>query len=164
MDENLRFIQVLDELKNRGLVSDYVQISASIGTNKAGISDIKGKRKKVSVELLRNLRKSYPDVNIEWIITGEGEMFKTNQTSATLLSDTPLPRPLSAYKDNTNQAIPQEIPPLMDRLLSIISEKDAVIRSQAEEIGRLREQIDQLKQVRGHDVPDAISSDAAIAG
>lgn len=159
MDENHRFIQVLDELKNRGFATDYVQISAKIGTNKAGISDIKGKRKKVSVELLRSLKNSYPNINIEWIITGEGEMFETNQTL-----EAPAPCSFSEHKDSTNQAIPQDVPPLMDRLLSIISEKDAVIRSQAEEIGRLREQIDQLKQVRGHDVPDAISSDAAIAG
>ncbi len=103
------------------------------------------------------------NINLQWLFTGEGEMLKTNPTSETLSSETLYPCSLSEHKGNINQAISQDVPPLMDRLLTIISEKDAVIRAQAEEIGRLREQIDQLKQVRGHDVSDAISS-TAIAG
>ena len=72
MDENIRFIQVLDDLKKQGIVSDYVQASSDLGTNKAGISDIKSGRKKLSIDLLRRMKNSYRQVNIEWIITGEG--------------------------------------------------------------------------------------------
>ena len=43
--------------------------------NKAGISDIKSGRKKLSVEMLRRLKLSYPSVNIDYIIMGEGEPF-----------------------------------------------------------------------------------------
>lgn len=72
MDENFRFIQVLDELKEKGIITDYVQAANDLGTNKAGISDIKSGRKKLSIELLRRLKLSYPTTNIEWIIMGEG--------------------------------------------------------------------------------------------
>lgn len=41
MEENIRFIQILDELKAQGQITDYVQAASILGTNKAGISDIK---------------------------------------------------------------------------------------------------------------------------
>ena len=41
MDENFRFIELLDTLKANGVISDYVQVSKELGTNKASISDIK---------------------------------------------------------------------------------------------------------------------------
>lgn len=75
MDENLRFIQVLDDLKKQGVISDYVQASNDLGTNKASISDIKSGRKKLSIDLLRRMKSSYQQVNIEWIIMGEGDMY-----------------------------------------------------------------------------------------
>ena len=58
MDENLRFIAIIDSLKEKGLVNDYVQIAKELDTNKAAISDIKAGRKKLSIELLRRLKKS----------------------------------------------------------------------------------------------------------
>ena len=73
MEENIRFIQILDELKQKGEVADYVSVSTVLGTNKAGISDIKSGRKKLSIEMLRRLKSSYPNVNLEWIIMGVGE-------------------------------------------------------------------------------------------
>ena len=45
-DENLRFIQFVEDLKATGKVADYVQLASILGTNKAGISDIKSGRKK----------------------------------------------------------------------------------------------------------------------
>ena len=45
MEENIRFIQILDELKAQGQITDYVQAASILGTNKAGISDIKSGRK-----------------------------------------------------------------------------------------------------------------------
>ena len=81
MDENFRFIQVLDGLKEKGIITDYVQAANTLGTNKAGISDIKSGRKKLSIELLRRLKLSYPNINIEWIIMGEGHIFVTPKTN-----------------------------------------------------------------------------------
>lgn len=129
-------------------------------------SNFKGaaKNSELGGDKIAKILTTYPDLSAEWLMADRGEMLKTNRTFDSPSSVTSTSYPFPKHKDSTNQAIPQDVPPLMDRLLSIISEKDAVIRSQAEEIGRLREQIDQLKQVRGHDVPDAISSDAAIAG
>lgn len=82
MGENLRFVQVLDDLKKGGAIADYVEAASILGTNKAGISDIKSERKKLSVEMLRRLKLSYPSVNIDWIILGEGEPFISDKPVA----------------------------------------------------------------------------------
>lgn len=88
MDENIRFIQVLDDLKKQGIINDYVQAANSLGTNKAGISDIKSGRKKLSIDLLRRMKKSYQQVSIEWIIMGEGNMYIPDSINNLSNSDT----------------------------------------------------------------------------
>ncbi|MBQ2808706.1 MAG: transcriptional regulator [Bacteroidaceae bacterium] len=139
MSENIRFIEVIESLKQMGAVSDYVQVAAVLETNKAGISDIKSGRKKLSLEILRRMKLSYPSVNIEWVIMGEGEMFHT-------------------------QSQPTQTTGFEDKLLNVIQEKDSVIRGQAEEIGQLRERIAQLQREKGKNVSDAQTSDIANVG
>ena len=75
MDENIRFVQILDLLKKKGVINDYVQAASILETNKAAISDIKARRKKLSIEILRRLKNSYPIVNLDWVIMGKGEPF-----------------------------------------------------------------------------------------
>lgn len=82
MGENLRFVQILDDLKKGGAIADYVEAASILETNKAGISDIKSGRKKLSVEMLRRLKLSYPTVNIDWIIMGDGEPFISDKPVA----------------------------------------------------------------------------------
>lgn len=82
MDENIRFIQILDGLKKKGLLNDYVHAASVLGTNKAGISDIKSGRKKLSIEMLRCLKISYPEISIDWIIMGTGDAFRSMEEAA----------------------------------------------------------------------------------
>ena len=142
MDENFRFIELLDTLKANVVISDYVQVSKELGTNKASISDIKSGRKKLSIDLLRRMKLSYPQTNIEWVIMGEGDMIlsissETHQTQASGLEE---------------------------RLLSFIQEKDIVIREQAEEIGQLRERIAQMQQRFEKDAANANTDTIASVG
>lgn len=134
MDENFRFIQILDELKAKGVVTDYVQVANTLGTNKASISDIKSGRKKLSIDLLRRMKSSYPSINIEWIIMGEGEAFaaEVNDMPATLVSDT-------SY--------------FIDKIVQ-----------QAEEIGILKQTIAQLEREKERFVSGVNDSMTADAG
>ena len=132
MEENIRFIQILDELKQKGEIADYASVSTVLGTNKAGISDIKSGRKKLSIETLRRLKSSYPNVNLEWIIMGVGEPFVSNKSE-------------SGNNDLSSTFINK-------------------IAEQAEELGRLREQIEQFKKGRGHSASDANTSEIANVG
>ena len=84
MDENIRFIQILDDLKRDGVIADYVEAAKMLGTNKAGISDIKSGRKKLPIEILRRMKLSYPSISVEWVITGDGSPFLAPDTTGTL--------------------------------------------------------------------------------
>ena len=138
MDENIRFIEVLDALKNTGRINDYVQAASTLGTNKAGISDIKSGRKKLSIELLRRMKISYPEINLEWVIMGEGNMFSSQQPANT-----------TGFEN---------------KLLDMLQNKDNIIREQAEEIGQLRERISVMERRRGVDASDVPNSGIASVG
>ena len=122
MDENLRFIALLDELKAQGLISGYVAVAEKLGTNKAAISDIKGCRKRLSLDLLRSLKFSYSQINLNWVIMGEGTMFVT-------------PNLQTESNDSVNKS-----------LIEIITDKDKKLLNQAEEIGRLKAENAELKR------------------
>lgn len=72
---NERFFKLYDALKAQGRISTYVQLAEILGTNKAGINDLKSGRKKISLDILLCMKNSYPDINLEWLITGDGGMF-----------------------------------------------------------------------------------------
>lgn len=127
-DENLRFVQLVESLKEQGQLADYVQLAAILETNKAGISDIRAGRKKISIDLLRRLKNSYPLVSLDWVIMGVGEMYSTISTAV--------------------QSAPND--QLLERVIA-----------QAEEIGRLRQMVDQLTaelQKSVQDVPEPRSA------
>ena len=132
-------MEVIESLKEIGEINDYVQLAAILETNKAGISDIKSGRKKLSIEILRRMKLSYPNINIEWVIMGEGEMFHSQQLS-------------------------QQSSGFEDKLLKVIKEKDTVIREQAEELGQLRERIAQLQREKGKNASDVQTSGIANVG
>ena len=120
MEENIRFIAVLDELKIQGLTTGYVAIAEQLGTNKAAISDIKSCRKKLSLDLLRSLKLSYPQVNLNWIIMGSDDMFITENNSSSTLAN--------SYNHSS------------------LMEFANIIQQQAEEIGRLKAEYAELKR------------------
>ncbi len=130
-DENLRFIQLVDDLKATGKVADYVQLASILGTNKAGISDIKSGRKKISVELLRRMKLSYPNINLNWIIMGVGDMY--------CLDSGPDTEPIAVTRDTLLVDFFKQFNPVLEQ-------KEEKLLQQAEEIGRLREQLEQARR------------------
>lgn len=102
------------------------------------------------------------DVNTEWLLTGKGEMTKTNHSA---LPEHAHSAYISENKDNENESNKQNAyPEITDKLLNIISEKDSIIREMAEEIGRLRERISQLEREKGKDASDVPTSGIANVG
>jgi len=72
MTDNQRFFLVYDELKKHGLINSYIELANALETNKAGISDLKHERKKLSIENIRRMKKSYQQANIDYILTERG--------------------------------------------------------------------------------------------
>lgn len=102
------------------------------------------------------------DVNTEWLLTGKGEMAKTNHST---LPEHAHSAHISENKDSENESNKQNLyPEMTDKLLNIISEKDIIIRGMAEEIGMLKQKIMQLEKEKGYLVSDANDSKTANAG
>lgn len=150
MMENIRFIEVLDYLKKTGVVSDYLEVASVLGTNKQGISDIKAGRKKLSIEIIKRMKTSYPDINIEYIIMGRGAMLEENKSVS-----------------NSNA-------PAVDIYKDMIKAKDDLIQQQKEMIEQLKGMIDQQNDMidrlhheilnGGQSACDATDETAALAG
>ena len=97
----------------------------------------------------------YPDLSAEWLMRGEGNMLKSNNTDVSQNSYT-IHQEIS--QDNKKKKKKYNAPPeIVDKLLSTIKE-------QAEEIGMLKQTITQLKQDKSGRVSDAGSSTLAGAG
>lgn len=85
-------------------------------------------------------------VSADWLMTGQGDMLCKDFNKESL-------------SETVNQPQPQA-----EASSSIIQNFITTIQEQAEEIGRLREQVRQLKIERGKDASDAITSTSANVG
>ncbi|MBQ7268701.1 MAG: helix-turn-helix transcriptional regulator [Bacteroidales bacterium] len=55
----------------------------TIGVARASVSHILSGRNKPGFDFIENLTRAYPALNIEWLITGEGKMYKTSREAVT---------------------------------------------------------------------------------
>lgn len=110
-------MQVVETLKEGGVVTDYVQLACILETNKAGISDIKSGRKKLSIDILRRMKLSYPSISLDWIVLGEGEPFIQENTNKTATNNDP-----SQFIDKITQQA-EEIGRLKERIAQLEREQ-----------------------------------------
>lgn len=98
-------------------------------------------------------------INCEWLLTGKGEMRKTNlSTSVEHMHTNYASKNKDDERFGNNQGLSPEI---FDKLLSTIKEQQITIKEQAEEIGTLKQVIAQLKQDKSGHASDA--NDSMIA-
>lgn len=53
------------------------QMADRLGVAKASISHILAGRNKPGFEFIQNMARCFPDLNLEWLITGKGKMYKS---------------------------------------------------------------------------------------
>lgn len=53
------------------------QFAERIGVGRASVSHILAGRNKPGCEFLENLARSFPNLNLEWVLLGKGKMYKT---------------------------------------------------------------------------------------
>lgn len=96
-------------------------------------------------DMLVKILTVYPDLSAEWLMRGEGDMFKTN---------IPKTNSINCEQTDKNSNFPPEI---TDKFLITIKE-------QAEEIGALKQTIKQLRRELGDTVSAANGSTIASVG
>lgn len=113
--------RILSYLKMTGKVkADFYKAIDASPSNFKG----EGKNSALSSEKIAEILRLYQDLSPDWLLNGVGDMLRT-----TTPSDTP--------------ATPST---LEDKLLTILTDREQTIRRQAEEIGRLREQLEQARR------------------
>lgn len=146
---------IIDRLKMVVKVNTDSELANAIGVSKSTISNWKN-RKSIDYDLVFSFCEH---INLDWLLTGKGDMLKTNgtdnQNSAVAESSVEYS---STNKDNDKNAFNQI------SFLQLLNDKDDMIRLQAEEIGRLKERIAVLQRDKGKNVSDALSSDVANVG
>lgn len=71
MDYTDKFFQFYEYLKNKGEISTYVELADILNTNKAGINDLKSGKKKLSLENILSMKKSYLILNLDWFASDD---------------------------------------------------------------------------------------------
>ena len=108
------------------------QFSKQIGKDRSYVTSIK---KEISTDVLRNIFDQFPNVNIMWIITGEGDIFIEEESENALLQHYRLENAELKNKiDNLNR-----------------------------EIGRLESQLDELKKEIAQPGKDVECADAKLS-
>lgn len=116
--------------------AEKITISAfeeSIGVSNGYVNAIS---KSIGIDKLNTIIEKYSILNIEWLLTGKGEMCKTNSTVGGIPPDG---GPSPDNKDK--QIIPEK-----QENTAIISQLLDTIREQAEEIGQLKALIAELER------------------
>lgn len=113
---------ILYRLKQALSLTTDTELSVCLGIKKATVSNWRN-RNSLDWGLIFTVCEH---VNIDWLVTGRGEMLLPNLES-----------PCTCSSEQKNLQ-PENF------LLTMIRERDATIRDQAEEIGRLKEQLAQL--------------------
>lgn len=106
-------------------------------------------------EMIVKILTLYPELSAEWLLRGEGDMIKADNTN--IPTSTQFAHK-SEIRGNEEKSTGQNIPPeMIDRFLSTITE-------QAEEIGMLKQKIAQLEKEKDNSVSGVSDSLTANAG
>ncbi|MFA7448773.1 MAG: hypothetical protein WCY77_10075 [Weeksellaceae bacterium] len=84
-----RFFEVFEHLKKTKQIKTQDDLAKILKTNKQAISDLKAHRKKLSIENLFDLKKSYESISLDFIILGKGSIevdsFTTSEKDSHLM-------------------------------------------------------------------------------
>lgn len=100
------------------------QFADSIGVARAGISHILGGRNKPGYDFIVSMTKAYPNLNIEWLLTGKGKMYKSSAESIQPLVVEQNEDDLFSYKpdfEDVNMPITEKNPVTEEEVSSIAS-------------------------------------------
>ncbi len=122
-------------------------VEKAIGLSNGYLSAQKKRGADIGESLMNKIIDYFRDINPEWLLTGNGTMFKVECTNETSL-----------------HTASQKYIGIEDKLLAIIANKDITIQEQAKEIGKLEQTITQLRRELGDTVSAANGSTIASVG
>lgn len=79
---NQRFKEIADELKNQRKVYTYADLARILDVPRGDLSQMMSGKRKVSKRCVSNLLANFPEINEDWLLSGEGEMLKDTSAIA----------------------------------------------------------------------------------
>jgi transcriptional regulator with XRE-family HTH domain len=71
--------RIMQLMKEKGLNRN--EFAEKIGVQRSSITHILSGRNRPSLDFIEKLAKTYPNLNMNWLVTGDGGMFKVNKTA-----------------------------------------------------------------------------------
>lgn len=153
-----RFISAVIALMERDIVTTQGEVAQTLGVKPAKFSEIMNGRMHVGVDMLAELSEYY-HVSADWLLMGRGHyMFRKSSIPPELVeyNDLILEHPyeiedeeemlkLRIKKVEEEEQEQREIV-ITPTLMAIISDKDKTLLAQAEEIGRLKAENNELRR------------------
>ena len=79
---NQRFKEIADELRNQRKVYTYADLARILDVPRGDLSQMMSGKRKVSKRCVSNLLANFPEINEDWLFSGEGEMLKDTSAVA----------------------------------------------------------------------------------
>ncbi len=161
---NDRFIEAVYLILNTKKASDKATLAEALKCKPSKFSEILNGRMKAGIDMAAYICE-YFDISPDWLLLSRGSYFRTAPAPSIFISEGPgsteYKQHLQNYRDYLSH---QANDTKSETLLTLIKDKDQTIRDQAEEIGRLKEQIRQMTIEKEKHVSDASISGTANVG
>lgn len=79
---NQRIREFVDFLKKERIVLSDGEFASEVGIGKSQLSEVMSGKRNVSEKYIRKMRTRFPEINEEWLRSGEGEMLKSHSAVA----------------------------------------------------------------------------------
>ncbi|MBT0708792.1 hypothetical protein INE90_01120 [Bacteroides uniformis] len=161
---NDRFIEAIYLVLKEKLARDKATLAEILKCKPSKFSEILNGRMKAGIDMIACLCESF-DISPEWLLLSRGGYFRTSPAPSIFVSEGPGSLEYSQAHQRKIDNNPSPINNVKsETFLALIKDKDQVIREQAEEIGRLKEQIRQMQRCLEKDASGAPSSGLAGVG
>lgn len=129
-----RFRELLEELKNSGLITNDADFARKTDVKRSYISELRNEKRVLTATYIERIYNSFPCVSQRWLLTGEGEMLKDCQNynnNGVLINGSNTNSPIN-NKHYYSDALQTQNEQLLERVKEKdeqIKEKDAQIKS-----------------------------------
>lgn len=158
-DIQYRFIEAIQALLSQDRTLTKTSLAESLNIKPSKFTEILKGRMKAGADTIAVLCNLW-NVSPEWVLIGHGSVFKNEQLPS---------QPVPDQNDCSNQSGQLSVPAGLtgtgtDDSSALIAHLIDTIRTQAEEIGKLKARIDELERRKGGNAGDAQISGSADAG
>ena len=142
------FIAFKHPSKRKGLNASFAPFEGRLGLPNATISKAVKGRTNFYIDRILKINETYPELNMNWLFGGEGEMLKesytqnnTNSGDGTQINQQANKQALAMNDGNTNNLEGGETSEMVKELMNQLKEKDRVIAEKDKRIEKLTDKL-----------------------